>query len=220
MKDSFVPYLDILPPAQLAVWCSLNEIPRNFVLYGGTALALHLGHRESIDYDFFSDTHFDPDTLLELNLLRDVIVLQKDANTLTVRKDYYGESVMISFFGVPKLIRLRTPHLAKDNQLQIASLLDIAGTKAAVVQKRAESKDYIDIDALLAKSTLTLGHALAAGKAIYGDSFNPEVTLKALCYFGDEELTSLDDSIRHRLVKHVQAVNLDNLPDITKYRDD
>jgi hypothetical protein len=35
-------------------------VPGEFVLYGGTALALHLGHRQSMDFDFFGDRAFDP----------------------------------------------------------------------------------------------------------------------------------------------------------------
>jgi len=46
--------LDILPPAQLALWPELRQIPAHFVLYGGTAIALRLGHRQSVDFDFFT----------------------------------------------------------------------------------------------------------------------------------------------------------------------
>ena len=49
------PRLDILPSAQRSLWPHLRELPDDFVLYGGTAIALRLGHRESVDFDFFSD---------------------------------------------------------------------------------------------------------------------------------------------------------------------
>jgi hypothetical protein len=211
---TFIPQLKILPPAQLAFWYELTAVPSDFVLYGGTALALHLGHRDSIDFDFFSDVGFDPDLLSTLPLLEGATVLEKAANTLTVRVERKG-SVKLSFFGVPKLKRLRRPHISEDNQLRISSLLDLAGTKAAVVQKRAEVKDYIDIDALLTVGGMTLGQLLAAGIGIYGEGFNPEITLKALCYFDEKELRDLDSSIKGRLIRAVQAVNLDRLPQIT-----
>ncbi|MSU47870.1 MAG: hypothetical protein EXS37_02040 [Opitutus sp.] len=57
----FQPKLDPLPPAQRAIWPLLVEIPRHFVLYGGTAVALRLGHRISVDFDFFSAESFRPD---------------------------------------------------------------------------------------------------------------------------------------------------------------
>ncbi|MDR2198751.1 MAG: nucleotidyl transferase AbiEii/AbiGii toxin family protein [Deltaproteobacteria bacterium] len=46
---------DILPPGQLALWPHLGQIPAEFVLYGGTAAALRFGHRNSADFDFFSN---------------------------------------------------------------------------------------------------------------------------------------------------------------------
>ena len=53
MSNEFSPRLDILPPPQISLWPELGQVPADFALYGGTALALHLGHRESIDFDFF-----------------------------------------------------------------------------------------------------------------------------------------------------------------------
>ena len=57
---AFVPNLDILPAAQRTLWPELSATPDNFTLYGGTALALRLGHRASVDFDFFSNDSFDP----------------------------------------------------------------------------------------------------------------------------------------------------------------
>src|SRR5262245_60249590 len=54
MPKRFDPRLDILPDAQRELWPQLSAAPRlSFVLYGGTAVALHLGHRQSVDFDFF-----------------------------------------------------------------------------------------------------------------------------------------------------------------------
>jgi hypothetical protein len=52
--NEFYPSLDVLTAAQLRLWSELSAVPEDFVLYGGTALALHLGHRTSVDFDFFS----------------------------------------------------------------------------------------------------------------------------------------------------------------------
>jgi hypothetical protein len=53
MKE-FHPHLEILSSAQMRLWRELSGVPIGFVLYGGTALALHLGHRTSVDFDFFA----------------------------------------------------------------------------------------------------------------------------------------------------------------------
>ena len=77
--------LEILPKAQRLLWKELNQLPKSFVLYGGTALALRLGHRHSVDFDFFSNDHFKPDELLSsLGSLRDARVDQRGDNTLSI----------------------------------------------------------------------------------------------------------------------------------------
>ena len=60
MSADFEPRLDILPESQLRLWPELDAVPSEFVLYGGTALALQIGHRFSEDFDFFSSYPFDP----------------------------------------------------------------------------------------------------------------------------------------------------------------
>jgi hypothetical protein len=60
---TFRPNLTILLPAQMKLWPELDAIPDHFTLYGGTALALRLGHRNSVDFDFFSNQPFDPEEL-------------------------------------------------------------------------------------------------------------------------------------------------------------
>ena len=71
---------------------------------------------------------------------------------------------------MPELV---APLTVEENGLKVASLLDLAGTKASVVQVRAEAKDYLDIDALLQRTSIDLPLALAAAQAMYGTSFNP-----------------------------------------------
>ena len=58
------PRLDALPPPQRRLWPELRATPHHFVLYGGTAIALRLAHRESEDFDFFSSEPLDGDILL------------------------------------------------------------------------------------------------------------------------------------------------------------
>ena len=63
MSATFDPRLDILLESQLRLWQELDAVPSDFVLYGGTGLALQLGHRASEDFDFFSSSGFEPDRL-------------------------------------------------------------------------------------------------------------------------------------------------------------
>jgi hypothetical protein len=214
MIPDFQPQLGILPAPQRRLWDELGTVPGEFVLYGGTALALHLGHRQSMDFDFFGNRAFEPGKLYAaLPFLAGATITQQEPNTLSVNIER-GGPVKVSFFGVPAIPRLRPPHIAPGNRLQIASLLDLAGTKAAVVQQRAEAKDYRDIDALLQDGRMDLPTALASARAIYGQKFNPQITLKALSFFGDGNLSRLPYDVQNRLARAAREVDLDRLPDL------
>jgi hypothetical protein len=175
---------------------------------------LHLGHRASVDFDFFSNTPFDPDELARnLSYLKGAERVQVAPNTLTCRVDRDGP-VLVSFFGALGLGQVTASEAVRGLPLQVASLLDIAGTKAAVVQKRAEVKDYLDLDALL-QHGIGLPAILAAGEVVYGRSFNPLVTLKALCYFND--VPTLPVAERARLSAAVAEVDVTRLPALTPF---
>lgn len=220
MKETlFQPKMHTLPPHQKQLWLELEQAPDNFVLYGDTAIALQLGHRESVDFDFCSQGsgspgHFDPDVLLQsLPFLEQARVVQKAANTLTVLVDRGGQ-VSVSFFGLPRIgPPLRAPLNCADNGIKVASLLDLAGMKASVVQKRAEWKDYVDIAALI-DAGIGLDVALSAAIAIYREQFNPQITLKALSYFDD--VPNLSMEIKTKLQEAVRKVDLLNLPALSE----
>ena len=215
MTSDFAPRLDILPAPQRRLWDELAAVPPEFVLYGGTAVALHLGHRQSVDFDFFGNRALDPARLVPaIPFLADATVTRREPETFGCTLDRDGP-IKLSFFGVPRMPRLLPPLNAPDNGLRVASLLDLAGTKVSVVQLRAEAKDYLDIDAILADGRIDLPMALAAAKAIYGTPFSPQNALKALAYFDDGNLRRLPRSVKDRLVQAACAVDLDHLPTIT-----
>jgi hypothetical protein len=215
---TFSPKLNILPASQRTLWKELKATPKYFVLYGGTALALRLGHRVSEDFDFFTNATFEPHDLAKHILyLRDGNVTLLRENTLTVVLDRNGP-VSVSFFGGLGITCVSSPDTANDNGVQVASLLDVAGCKMAVVQRRAEAKDYLDIAALL-ESGISLPKALAAAKAIYGDQFEPTTTLRALSYFADGDLPKLPASLQNALRTAAIGVKLDELPVLIGQRD-
>lgn len=95
--------MDVLSQPQKNLWAKLKGIPDSFVLYGGTAIALQLGHRESVDFDFFGSEKFDPDDLLNsIPALKKAQITHRAENTLSVKVDREGE-VYLSFFGLPDI---------------------------------------------------------------------------------------------------------------------
>lgn len=205
--------LAILPPPQRRFWDELGATPRGFVLYGGTALALRLGHRCSEDFDFFSNRSFAPAELGScLPYLAGAEIIQSKNNTLTAVVDRQGP-LKISFLGGLKLNRVQDPDVAQENGIAVASLLDLAATKLVTIQQRAEAKDYLDLAAAL-ETGLRLSHALAAARAVYGSEFNEALSLKALTYFEDGDLPRLEGAIRERLRAAATAVELTKLPSL------
>jgi hypothetical protein len=202
--------LESLPASQRALWPELREISDRFVLYGGTALALRLGHRVSEDFDLFGRAPVAPEQLLEsCKLLAGATVRQKALNTLTVSVQRPGP-VKVSFFGV-QLGRVDEPEWTNDGVLRVAGLRDIAGCKMAVIQTRPEAKDYLDIYALLSAG-VRLETMLGAAQAIYGPQFHPMISLKALAWFGDGDLGSLPEEVGEALRKaSAQVSGIENL---------
>ena len=203
--------LGMLPEPQRRLWSALGATPADFVLYGGTALALRLGHRESLDFDFFSRESFAPgDLKTRIDYLEGGRTLQQSENTLTCVVDCQGE-VHVSYFGGLDLCSVHEPERAEGPGIFVASLLDLAATKVATVQARADAKDYFDIDALL-RTRITLEDALGAAGAVYGSGFNPLLSLKALTYYAEGDLDTVPKTVRDRLAAAVAAVDLKRLP--------
>ena len=121
----------------------------------------------------------------------------------------------MSFFGGLGLGQVAARDQVQGMALHVASLLDIAGTKMAVVQDRAEVKDCLDIDALL-RQGVDLPTALAAGSVVNGRGFNPLITLKALSYFDD--VPDLPRDVCERLSAAVDAVDPTRLPSLAAYK--
>lgn len=181
------PLLDVLPPAQREFWPLLGELPSHFVLYGGTAIALHLGHRVSVDFDFFTDASLDEAAkqklLDEVSWLEGADILQTDRDTLTVSLKR-SAPIKVSFFGAIKNGCVSKPGRTDDGVTCIASLDDLFAHKLKVIHDRAEGKDYQDIACMLMEGQ-SLARGLAAKEALFGPSVPPMVTLKALAYSDD-----------------------------------
>lgn len=211
MPTKFTPRLDCLPPPQRDLWPRLGEVPEGFVLYGGTALALHLGHRQSEDFDFFSSEPFDPQRLFNsLSLLKGAAIEQTAANTLSVALP--DNHVRLSFFGglAPGMRAVFEAVLA-DNGVSVASVGDVFGCKCAAVQSRATFKDYFDLAAILEQTDWTLADGLSFAAAIYGEAFTPHATLYALAYFDD--LDSPLPAEKQAVIRAAaQSVDLATLP--------
>ncbi len=198
MPQCLEPKLDALPAAQKEIWTSLAPtVDLNFVLYGGTAIALHLGHRESVDFDFFRSSPLDKDEIrAKFQFVRGAAVLQDTPDTLVVLAKMQSEPVKISFFGSIDFGRVNDPLHTCDDILLVASLDDLMATKLKATLDRAEAKDYRDIAEMI-----SAGVSLPAGLSAFKQMFagEPAQVLRAIGYFGDGDLNTLSTADRDLL---------------------
>jgi len=216
MTAFFNPRKEILPPSQQRLWPELSPSAElGFVLYGGTAIALRLGHRESVDFDFFSDQPLDRIAIQQaFPFLAISSVLQDRENTFTVNVPYGKldrEHVKISFFGNISFGRVGEPEISNDGVIQAASLDDLMATKVKVILQRAEAKDYRDIVAMI-RAGVSLEHGLSAAQALYGTNFQPSESLKAMVFFNDGDLHTLTKAEKECLACAVK--NIRELPKV------
>jgi Nucleotidyl transferase AbiEii toxin, Type IV TA system len=190
MRQRLEAKLSILPAAQREIWPYLAHAPQlGFVLYGGTAIALHLGHRESLDFDFFRSDRLDKEQLrTAFAFVRGAAVLQDAPDTLVVLAELPSGAVKVSFFGGIGFGRVNDPLQTSDCTLLVASLDDLMATKLKATLDRAEAKDYRDIAEMISS-----GVPLSAGLSAFSQMFNgePAQVLRALGYFNDGDLNTL-----------------------------
>jgi hypothetical protein len=211
MPDSFEPKTEILPKAQQEIWPLLTPAPGlSFVLYGGTAVALHFGHRISVDFDFFRTEPLDKrDIETSFTFMRDAQTIQEDENTLVVTAPMQSGPVKVSFSGGTAIGRINEPLRTKDTTLLVASLEDLLATKLKAIMDRAEAKDYRDISVMLSAG-VSLERALGAFAKMYGK--DPGLPLRAMGFFKDGDLSSLPKSDQDILRKARDRVA--EIPDV------
>ena len=151
-----------------------------FYLAGGTALALQIGHRDSVDFDFFKNDAFDTGLLFER--LREalsgwpLVKVQDERSTLGL---VVAESIKLSFMAYQ--YPLLRPVVATDH-LDLADIADIGCMKLSAITGRATRKDYIDLHFILQRIPLQDLLALCAVKL---PQLDRALILKALVFFDD-----------------------------------
>lgn len=179
-------HFNILPETQKEVLHQLGPLVDHdgFYLGGGTAIALQLGHRRSIDFDWFTDQPFD-DPHRYAGSLRDRGLVWKleQAAPGTLHGTINGVKVSFLYYQYPRIEEL--VKISK-HSCTMASLHDLGAMKLAAVAQRGSRKDFVDVWALV-QHGIDLGQMLA----LYQKKFATDDIahlLMALSYFDDAEL--------------------------------
>lgn len=211
----FQPQWAILPAAQKMLWPALGESAGlGFVLYGGTAIALRLGHRSSVDFDFFTEKALDRKAMsAAFPFIHSATLLQDEPNAFTLSVVIRRRPVKVSFFGGIGFGRYAEPEFTQDGVLVVAGMDDLLATKLKTILQRVESKDYRDIAAML-KAGADLAKGLAIAREMFRPNFQPAVSLKALTYFEGGDLRALTAAEKALLIGAAASVR--DLPTVAK----
>lgn len=179
-------HLDALTADGRRLFPLLARFP-GFVLGGGTALALQIGHRRSVDFDLFAQE------AIEKRLLRNakrvfatesVAVSVNNPDELTV----FVSGVKVTFLHYPFP---RVAPLARSQRVPLFRTAELAAMKAYTIGRRAEFKDYVDLYAVLVGRRVTLPRILTLARKKYGTDFNDRLFLEQLLALDDVEESAL-----------------------------
>ena len=134
-------YPHILSSTQNEILPRLSFTKPEFYLGGGTALALQLGHRTSVDFDFYAPRKFDNQQMSQtINRLFPGTDTSSEQPENTLRLDVMGTEVSVFYYPYPLL-----DPVVDYGSVSLASLTDIAAMKTAAVVQRARQRDFYDI---------------------------------------------------------------------------
>jgi predicted nucleotidyltransferase component of viral defense system len=165
---------------QLPIVQALYE---EFYLAGGTALALQICHRVSVDFDFFSDAPIKKTLLARMEALFPIahtVVLLNNARELTLQVN----GVKYTFLHYP--FPLVYP-LVEERYLRLLCTKELLVTKAYSIGRRGSFKDYYDLYTGLNEKHITLQELLDSARRKYGDAFQDRLFLEQLLFMDDVE---------------------------------
>ena len=170
---------EVFTSAQLKLLAIVKMFSKKFGLAGGSAVALHLGHRESIDFDLFSFEEFSNYSIktkvARTTTIDTVLVNKKGEYTFLI------DGVKFTFFQFPYRINFSE---SLDGIVKLPDILTLAAMKAFALGRRAKWKDYVDLYFIL-KANHTVSEITEKGVEIFGNEFNEKIFRTQLAYFKD-----------------------------------
>ena len=174
---------EIFSEKQLGLLPLVRDFKREFYLVGGTAIALYLGHRRSIDFDMFKYSAIHPARLISKisSFGLPYVVTRRVSEQLNV----IVNDVTFTFFEYPFKIEANSKF---QDIVRLPSLLDLAAMKAYALGRRSKWKDYVDFYFLL-KDYFTINQISERSVEIYDQMFSQKLFRAQICFFKD-----IDDS--------------------------
>lgn len=169
---------NVLTDKQRQLLPLIHGFSNNFGLVGGTAIALHLAHRRSIDFDLFSYNTFSTISIRKKinQFFKIEQILSQGESELTV----ITNSVKLTLFQFPYEIDFNTSF---EDVIKIPDLLTLASMKAFALGKRAKWKDYVDL--FFITKQFRLKQIVDKSTQLFGNEFNEKLFRVQLSYYND-----------------------------------
>jgi hypothetical protein len=157
----------------------ISSFRRNYYLAGGTAIALHIGHRRSIDYDLFTDK------ILNKSLIKKKLFEQKFSKQILFEDidqiHFLLNEVKITFFNYPYPVK--NDEMVK-RYISMPSLLTLSAMKAFALSRRAKWKDYVDLYYII-KDNYSINDISTEAILIFGDLFSEKLFREQMAFHED-----------------------------------
>lgn len=179
-------HLEALDEKSRSIFSRLREFPE-FYLAGGTALALEIGHRISIDFDLFYDREIEKTLLVKATRVFSETIISITANNPD-ELTFFTDGVKVTFLRYPFPL-LFEPVFYEG--VKIITVKEIAATKAYTIGRRGSYKDYVDLYFIFFEKHATLEEVIELAEKKYGGDFNGRLFLEQLVYLSDIEDTEI-----------------------------
>jgi|AntRauTorcE11897_2_1112592.scaffolds.fasta_scaffold19698_3 hypothetical protein len=167
----------ILDKKQLNILSKLKDFKKDFYLAGGTAIALHFGHRKSIYLDFFSEKEFNnkiiAKKLRKIGEISRVLIDEKSEYTVIV------SGVKLTFLHYP----FKVSSIIEQDYFRTLDAVSLAALKAYALGRRAKWKDYVDLYFVF--QDYSISDVVEEAKKIFSQYFNTKNFYQQLSYFAD-----------------------------------
>ena len=183
-------HIEVLTDKQRELLPLIKSFSGDFYLVGGTAIALHIGHRRSIDFDLFTSGTIKrksiKNQIKKSNYSPDNVVHEASEEMHLIIN-----SIKVTFYSFPHKIENLVDF---EDIIKIPSLLDLAAMKAYALGGRAKWKDYVDLYFLI-KYHFTVKEIANRAKELFRGFFNEKLFRQQLCYFDDIDYSELIEFI-------------------------
>ncbi len=175
-------YKEILNKSQQELLPLVKLFKHEFYLVGGTAIALYIGHRRSIDFDLFKQ-----DRLVHNRILNKIDAFKPYTVTRRVEEqlNLILRGVKFTFFEYPYPVEVNSTF---EDIIKLPDLLNLASMKAFALGRRSKWKDYVDLYFIL-KNHYSIKQITEKSLTIYGQLFSEKLFRSQLCYFDDIDYT-------------------------------